>query len=199
MLDRRTFLRGAGAGVVAMGLGLTPSAAEARAVTAERLRRLVYNMAVKRRMPASLVLAVAHVESGFRNDYEGPGGGRGLMQILPEQAVAEGVHPDDLWFAKPNVKVGMALLKQALVAHDGKWRPALADYARGIYDRDSVEETLLAPRVQGPIRRYVVDVLRAERRYAERIAFRDLTRRERTARQLRASGARLRNRRSGGF
>ena len=78
--------------------------AESRA----EVRRIITKEAQESTVPASLALAVAKVESDFRDDYESPTGARGVMQIMPDTAVDEyGVPAQDLWRARPNVRLGI--------------------------------------------------------------------------------------------
>lgn len=145
----------------------------AGAASRSQVKDIIVEEADRTIVAPSLALAVAHVESNFRDDYESPTGARGVMQIMPDVAEREyDVDPDELWDARANVRLGLGILEQTIRAADQRWDVALARYAAGS-DKGR-------GRAGNPVRRYVRDVLRWERRYAEEItAQNDVERRRR--------------------
>jgi len=78
-------------------------------------------------VPASLLAAVAHQESGYRADAVSPAGARGLMQLMPSTAASLGVNPLD-----PGQSVdGAARLLRDLMGEFGSTDLALAAYNAG--------------------------------------------------------------------
>ncbi|MGZ4485705.1 MAG: transglycosylase SLT domain-containing protein [Nocardioidaceae bacterium] len=78
-------------------------------------------------VPASLLAAVAHQESGYRADAVSPAGARGLMQLMPSTAASLGVNPLD-----PGQAVdGAARLLRDLMGEFGSTDLALAAYNAG--------------------------------------------------------------------
>ncbi|MEQ8249201.1 MAG: lytic transglycosylase domain-containing protein [Alphaproteobacteria bacterium] len=142
--------------VVALGL---PADAEA-ATEPTVLQRLIVEEALNSRVPPSLALAVARIESNFAPDAESSAGARGVMQIMPATARGEfGVEPDELWDARLNVQLGVAFLEQ-LYDRYGAWDLALSHYNGG--------SVLGTPPHAVPLpvtRDYVRAVLKWERRY----------------------------------
>lgn len=95
--------------------------------------------------------AIACVESRFRVDALSPVGARGVMQVMPGNARAAGLHPDVLWDACSNIYLGAWVLAQMKAKHGDTWeavgaynaacsklkgaacRKARADYAWAVY------------------------------------------------------------------
>ncbi len=78
-------------------------------------------------VPASLLAAVAHQESGFDPHAVSPAGARGLMQLMPSTARTLGVNPDD-----PAQAVdGAARMLRSLITEFGGVDKALAAYNAG--------------------------------------------------------------------
>jgi hypothetical protein len=136
---------------------------EVRDIIIEEARRTV--------VPPSLALAVAKVESGFRDDFEGKDGARGVMQILPEVAEDQfGIDGENLWDARKNVRLGLKILERLSDHSDGNWDGALAIYS-------THEETRRSGRAKPSsrlkdrdgARNYVGDVLKWERKYADEL------------------------------
>jgi hypothetical protein len=130
------------------------------AVGKTEVRDIIIEEARQTVVPPSLALAVAKVESGFRDDFEGKDGARGVMQILPE--VAEDQHRidgEDLWDARQNVRLGLKILQRLVDRSDGDWDEALAKYSshntKGLSTKTS--------------KKYVGDVLKWERTYADEL------------------------------
>lgn len=149
------WILGVVAAVCATQLTLVAAAAE----TPRQVKRHVVELAADTAVPPSLALAVASVESGFRDDLESAAGARGVMQITPEAARRFGVRPDALWDARENIALGLRMLTQFFREADHEWRPALRRYAAampGGYDAGH----------------FARRVLRLERRFAEEIVTR---------------------------
>ena len=128
----------------------------AEAATRADVRRIVVEEALRAGFPPSLAMAVAEVESGFRDDLLGEAGGRGVMQILPRTAeVLYGVDPDELWEPRLNVRIGIEYLRSLIRRHDGDWEMALARFGTDPHVDPSAS-------VAGA---YAHAVLRLQRRY----------------------------------
>ena len=145
------------------GPTLAAGKTEVRDIIIEEARRTV--------VPPSLALAVAKVESGFQDDFEGKDGARGVMQIRAEVAEDQfGIDGEDLWDARKNVRLGLKILERLSDRSDGNWDDALATYS-------THEETRRAGRAKPSrqlkdrdvARNYVGDVLKWERRYADEL------------------------------
>lgn len=171
-------LAGCATALVAMALWTGPALAESRA----EVRRIITKEARGTTVPASLALAVAKVESDFRDDYESPTGALGVMQIMPRTAIDEyGVPAQDLWRARLNVRLGIRILEDLIEAADGRWDDALADYATGRGGKSR-----RATRTEPVVRDYVGAVLNWERRFAEEMIAGDEV--ERRKREVLLSG-----------
>ncbi len=78
-------------------------------------------------VPATLLAAVAHQESGFNFEAVSPAGARGLMQLMPGTAKGLGVNPDD-----PAQAVdGAARMLRNLISEFGRVDYAVAAYNAG--------------------------------------------------------------------
>ncbi|HET7387500.1 MAG TPA: transglycosylase SLT domain-containing protein [Nocardioidaceae bacterium] len=78
-------------------------------------------------VPATLLAAIAHQESGFSPSAVSPAGARGLMQLMPGTAHSLGVNPDD-----PAQAVdGAARMMRDLIHQFGSVDLALAAYNAG--------------------------------------------------------------------
>lgn len=141
-------------------------AVDAVAATAPEVQRIVVEEALNSRVPPSLALAVARVESNFRDNAESHAGARGVMQIMPATARGEyGVHPDELWDARLNVQLGIDFLQRLIERYGGRWDAALSHYNGGSL-RGSGRH--VAPHAF--TRDYVATVLGWEKRYAAQSA-----------------------------
>lgn len=88
---------------------------------------LFQGAAQKYGVPASLLAAVAHQESGFDPNVTSPAGARGLMQLMPATARGLGVNPLD-----PAQAVdGAARMLRGLISEFGGVDKALAAYNAG--------------------------------------------------------------------
>lgn len=95
-----------------------------RAVVAAALRSVV--------VPPELALAAAR--AGRDDRFRGAGAPRavGVMQVLPRIARAElGLRAHDLWEARANAGVGVALLERLYLRHGERWDLALSHYRAG--------------------------------------------------------------------
>ena len=137
----------------------------AATVDSVAIQRLVITEAMATRVPPSLALAVARVESAFNPSAVSSAGARGVMQIMPKTARDEfGVSADELWDARLNVQLGIDFLEQ-LYDRYGRWDLALSHYNGG-----SVSGKGAAARPLPATRKYVVKVLKWEKRYRRQAA-----------------------------
>ena len=134
----------------------------ASAHTRAAIQRMVIEEAWNSRVPPSLALAVAKIESDFRAKAESHAGARGVMQIMPATGRSEfGVRPDELWNARLNIQLGIDFLEQLIDRYGGRWDLALSHYNGGsISGRGTKARPLAATR------KYVAAVLAQEKRYA---------------------------------
>jgi len=127
------------------------------------IKRLVVEEAEATRIPPSLALAVAKVESNFQSEALSHKGARGVMQIMPKTAEGEfGVGADELWDPQLNVQLGLNYLEQLIDRYGGRWDLALSHYNGGTLVGRGAKA-----RPHGYTRRYVKSVLRWQRRYAD--------------------------------
>ena len=131
----------------------------ADAATPREVKRIVAKLAADTAVPPSIALAVASLESGFRDDFESATGTRGVMQITPEVADEHGVSPDALWNARKNVALGLKMLSDYFQKSEHQWPVALRRYAKAM------------PGGYAP-GKFARKVLRLERRFAEEIVTR---------------------------
>jgi soluble lytic murein transglycosylase-like protein len=83
-------------------------------------------------VPVPLALAVAHAESYFNARALSGKGARGVMQIMPATSSGEyGVHPDRLWNARLNVRMGLHFLRRLIDRYGGRVDLALSHYNGG--------------------------------------------------------------------
>jgi hypothetical protein len=145
------------------GPTLAAGKTEVREIIIEEARRTV--------VPPSLALAVAKVESGFQDDFEGKDGARGVMQIRPEVAEDQfGIDGEDLWDARKNVRLGLKILESLSERSDGNWDDALATYSTHAETRRSGRTKSSRQLKDSDVARdYVGDVLKWERRYADEL------------------------------
>lgn len=106
--------------------------ATAEAKSRFEIKQLVISEAQKSDVPVSLALAVAKVESDFNEKALSSAGARGVMQIMPATAQLEfGVHPDELWTAEENIRLGIRFLEKLHRQYDHRWELALSHYNGG--------------------------------------------------------------------
>ena len=65
--------------------------------------------------------AIACVESRLNVRALSPVGARGVMQVIPSNARAVGMHPDLLWDACTNIYMGAFVLAQMKAKHGDSW------------------------------------------------------------------------------
>lgn len=121
------------------------------------LRALAEAAARRHGLDPALVLAVVHVESGFRPDAVSPKGARGLMQLMPGTATRLGV--EDSFDPEQNLDGGTRHLGDLIARYGGDVKRALAAYNAG---EGAVERHRGVP-PYGETRSYVRNVLRRYR------------------------------------
>lgn len=106
-------------------------------------------------VPAPLVRAVIKQESAFRPKAVSRCGARGLMQVMPYNAIKLGLsHEDELWVPRLNVLAGVRLLAVLLKHYEGDVIAALVAYNSG-------PKAKLAPvPANGETPGYVLNILR---------------------------------------
>jgi soluble lytic murein transglycosylase-like protein len=65
--------------------------------------------------------AIACVESRLNVGALSPAGARGVMQVMPSNARAVGMHPDLLWDACTNIYMGAFVLAQMKAKYGNTW------------------------------------------------------------------------------
>ena len=101
--------------------------ATAEASSRFEIKQMVMSEAANSRVPVSLALAVAKVESDFNAKALSSAGARGVMQIMPATARDEfGVHPQKLWNPETNIRLGIQFLEKLHSQYDGRWELALS-------------------------------------------------------------------------
>ena len=163
---RRAFLTTSLAAVL---LAATVGAADARLSSRTSDRAAVINMirqeARNLGVSVPLALAVAHAESYFNPKAESHKGARGVMQIMPATSRLEyGIHPDLLWDARINIRLGLHFLRRLLSRYQGR-----VDLALSYYNGGSRVGDLPNARVIPATRKYVRKVLRLRRKYRAKI------------------------------
>jgi hypothetical protein len=137
-------------------------AGDGQAGSRDDIKEIVVRKATAARIPPSLALAVAKVESDFQVRALGPNGTRGVMQVLPETAEKDfGIDRDDLWNASTNIQVGVALLARLIRRYDGNRELALSHYKAGGVLGEGATAT-----PQPASRSYIASVLRWQHLYA---------------------------------
>ena len=83
-------------------------------------------------VPVPLALAVAKAESNFHPRAHSHKGARGVMQVMPATAIGEyGIHPDLLWDARINIRLGLHFLNRLIHRYRGRVDLALSYYNGG--------------------------------------------------------------------
>ena len=143
------------------GCGTVADANQNRPVDRHEVKQLVIQEAERLRLPVSLALAVAHVESNFNPTARSSKGARGVMQIMPLTAQGEyGIAPRLLWHPRLNIRLGLHFLKRLIRRYDGRVDLALSHYNGG-----SAVGTPPNARVIPATARYVAKVRRLRRHY----------------------------------
>ena len=158
---------GTGALLVALTFAIIAAVSQtATASTRTEIKKIVVEEALATKVPPSLAMAVAKVESDFQARALSPKGARGVMQIMPATAKGEfGVDADELWDARLNIQLGIDFLERLIARYDGRWDLALSHYNGG-----SVAGSSSNARALPSTRKYVQAVLRWQRRYANQAA-----------------------------
>ena len=119
------------------GRAAGPVATPLAAAMASRdtVRRIIIEEARRFAVPASLALAVAWQESGWRQSIVSHAGAIGVMQLLPASGEWVGDvmlrAPVDLGDTRSNVRAGVRLLRHYLDRYDGNLDLTLAAYYQG--------------------------------------------------------------------
>jgi hypothetical protein len=142
---------------------VTFNATNSSAATRAEIKRMVVNEAMNSRVPPSLALAVAKVESDFQERALSTAGARGVMQIMPATAQSEfGVEVGELWNPQLNIRLGIDYLEQLYDQYGGKWNLALSHYNGGTLKGKGANAT-----PHGYTQKYVKSVLNWHRRYSD--------------------------------
>ena len=119
------------AAIACLGI-LVLASAGAEAATRTQVQRWIVEEAGRTRVPVSLALAIAKVESNFRDGVLGRAGERGVMQIMPATARGEfGISAARLWDGRLNVKLGIRYLERLYTQYGERWDLALSHYNGG--------------------------------------------------------------------
>lgn len=133
-LSRRSLLAAGAASVALLALGGPADArVGAGAVHARsEIKDMILQEARRLGVSVPLGLAVAHVESYFDARAESHKGARGVMQIMPKTSREEyGIHPDLLWDARINIRLGLHFLGRLIRQYGGRVDLALSHYNGG--------------------------------------------------------------------
>lgn len=129
------------------------------------IKRMVAHEAHNMGIPASLALAVAHAESSFNARARSPVGARGVMQIMPATARGEyGVHPDQLWDPRINIRLGLHFLGRLITRYNGR-----TDLALSYYNGGSAVGRPGRARIIPATRKYVRKVQRLQNHYRQQL------------------------------
>tara|TARA_R110000868_G_scaffold17851_4_gene77948 strand:+ start:7511 stop:8050 length:540 start_codon:yes stop_codon:yes gene_type:complete len=133
--------------------------------SASAVKQMVVREARNMGIPASLALAVAHAESSFNARARSHKGARGVMQIMPATARGEyGIHPDTLWDARVNIRLGLHFLGRLIRRYDGR-----TDLALSYYNGGSAVGRPGRARVIPATRRYVRKVQQLRSHYRQQL------------------------------
>lgn len=134
-------------------------------MTKSAIKRMVAYEARNMGVPVSLALAVAHAESSFNARARSHVGARGVMQIMPATARGEyGVHPDQLWDPRINIRLGLHFLGRLIKRYNGR-----TDFALSYYNGGSAVGRPGRARIIPATRSYVRKVQRLQRHYRKQI------------------------------
>ncbi len=105
---------------------------KAAQLTRGEILNLVLVEAERIGVPVPLALAVAKAESNFHPRAHSHKGARGVMQVMPATAIGEyGIHPDLLWDARINIRLGLHFLNRLIHRYRGRVDLALSYYNGG--------------------------------------------------------------------
>jgi soluble lytic murein transglycosylase-like protein len=112
-----------------------PAAMASAVAQREEIRRMIVEEAAVHGVPASLALAVAWQESGWRQGVVSYAGAIGVMQLLPSTAdwVAEAMlgSPVDVYDTRDNIRAGVRLLAHYIDRYGADSDLVLAAYYQG--------------------------------------------------------------------
>jgi len=178
-LSRRSLMLGSIAAIAVLAAGCAaearrPATPPARTAVIDMVREEARNLGIS----VPLALAVAHAESYFDARAESHVGARGVMQIMPATSRSEyGIHPDLLWDARINIRIGLHFLGRLLERYRGR-----VDLALSYYNGGSAVGNLPNARVIPATRSYVRKVLRLRREYRAKMLAGELPRWNRSRR-----------------
>lgn len=121
--------------------------ADCPALDADELDNLIDAAAKRNSLPARLIRAVMHQESGFRPCAVSVKGAQGLMQLMP--ATAYQMHVADPFDPVQNVMGGTAFLKRLIGRYKGDLRLALVAYNAGANRADQLTPAQYPLETQG--------------------------------------------------
>jgi soluble lytic murein transglycosylase-like protein len=104
-------------------------ARDLRALSGNRIHKLVARLAPKYRVDPNLALAIMYMESGFNAQAKSPKNAQGLMQLIPETAARFNVR--NILDPEDNVRGGLAYLRWLLDYFRGDVALAAAAYNAG--------------------------------------------------------------------
>lgn len=99
-----------------------------------KIASLIWKEAMRHKVDFDMVLAVVATESSFKPHSQSTMGAVGLMQVEPS-SVPRSLRHANLWAIPTNIKAGVRILVQKLVASHFDWAQALA-YYNGAYNPD---------------------------------------------------------------
>lgn len=90
---------------------------------------LIQNASAKYNIPVNLILGVIKSESDFNNNCVSYAGAKGLMQLMPENCIEDGV--TDVFDPAQNIDAGTAEISRFISKYNGDLKLALAAYNTG--------------------------------------------------------------------
>lgn len=145
------------------------------------IQTMVVDEALNSRVPPSLALAVARVESNFNARALSPAGARGVMQLMPKTARdVFGVRQEQLYNARLNIQLGIDFLEQLYMQYGRRWDLALSHYNGGTLEGGAGADAV----PHSYTRKYVADVLRWQKFFADPLRWRPLASRTPPVRAL---------------
>lgn len=115
-----------------LSISLTSTASASYYGDTENVQQLVIAEAKRQKLPPSLALAIAKVESNFNHQALSHAGAKGVMQIMPRTAEQSfGVSRHRLFEPQVNIELGVKFIKKLLARYDGRLDIALSHYNGG--------------------------------------------------------------------
>ena len=128
---------------------ITPTASATYYYDTEDVQQLVIAAAKRQKLPPSLALAIAKVESNFNPQALSHAGAKGVMQIMPRTAEQGfGVSRNRLFEADVNIELGVKFIKKLLAKYDGRLDIALSHYNGGSGVKNRHGELRVMPATQ---------------------------------------------------